>query len=95
MWSIALYGAESWTFWKAEQKYLESFEMWCWRRKEISWSNHMRNKEVSHRVKEERNILHTTKRRKANRIGNNLHMNCLLNSVIEGKMGGRIEVSIQ
>jgi hypothetical protein len=32
IWSIALYGAETWTLWKANQKYLEGFEMWCWRR---------------------------------------------------------------
>jgi len=32
IWSIALYGAESWTFRKVGHKYLESFEMWCWRR---------------------------------------------------------------
>jgi hypothetical protein len=31
-----LYGAESWTLRKVDQKYLESFEMWCWRRMEIS-----------------------------------------------------------
>jgi len=29
------------------QKYLESFEMWCWRRMEnISWTDHVRNEEV-------------------------------------------------
>jgi hypothetical protein len=56
IWSIALYGAEMWTLWKVDQKYLESFEMWCWRRMEkISWTNCVRN-EVLHRVKEERNI---------------------------------------
>jgi hypothetical protein len=32
--SIALYGAETWTLRKVDQKYLESFEMWCWRRME-------------------------------------------------------------
>ena len=69
--------------------------MWCWRRKESSWSNQMRNKNVLHRVKEQRNILHTTKRRKANGIVDNVHLNCLLKSIIEGKMGGRIEVPIQ
>jgi hypothetical protein len=31
IWSIALYGAETWTLRKGDQKYLESFEMWCWR----------------------------------------------------------------
>jgi hypothetical protein len=30
IWSIALYGAETWTHRKMDQKYLESFEMWCW-----------------------------------------------------------------
>jgi hypothetical protein len=61
-WSIALYGAETWTLRKVDQKYLESFQMWCWRRMEkISWTDRVRNEEVLHRVKEERNILHTVK----------------------------------
>jgi hypothetical protein len=45
--------------------------------------------EVLHRVKEERNILHTIKRRKANWIGHILRRNCLLKHVIEGKLEGR------
>jgi hypothetical protein len=28
-WSIALYGAGTWTVWKVDLKYLERFEMWC------------------------------------------------------------------
>jgi hypothetical protein len=76
-----------------DQKYLESFEMWCWRRMEkISWTDRVRNEEVLHRVKE-RNILHTIKRRKANWIGHILHRNCLLKHAIEGKLEGRIEMT--
>jgi len=38
--SIALYGVETWTLWKVDEKYLGSFEVWCWRRmEEISWTN--------------------------------------------------------
>jgi hypothetical protein len=60
IWSIALYGVETWTLRKLDQKYLESFEMWCWRRMEkISWTDCVNNEAVLHRVKEERNILHT------------------------------------
>jgi hypothetical protein len=31
-WSTSLYGAKMWTL-KVDQKYMESFEMWCWRTK--------------------------------------------------------------
>jgi hypothetical protein len=34
IWSIALYGAETWTLRAADYKHLESFEMLCWRRME-------------------------------------------------------------
>jgi hypothetical protein len=39
VWSIALYGAETWTNRSVDQKYLGTFKMWCWRRMEnISWT---------------------------------------------------------
>jgi hypothetical protein len=56
----------------------------------VSWNDRVRNKEVLHRVKEERNILHTIKRRNANWIGHIVRRNCLLKHVIEGKLHGRI-----
>ena len=71
---------------------LESSEMWCWRRMEISWTDHVRN-EVLLRVNEQRNILHEIRKRKANWIGHILCRNCLLQQVIEGKMKGQIEVT--
>jgi hypothetical protein len=67
--SIALYGAEFWTLRAVDQKHLETFEMWCWRRMEkISWTDLVRN-EVILRVKEHRNILNEMSKRKANRLG--------------------------
>ena len=70
IWNMALYGAETWTLWAADKKYLESFEMWCWRRMEkICWTDRVRNEEVLPRFKEGRNIIHTIKIRKANWIG--------------------------
>ena len=52
IWSIALYGAETLTIRAVDQKHLESFEMWCWRRMEkISWTDHVRNEEVLLRAK--------------------------------------------
>jgi hypothetical protein len=92
IWSIALYGAETWTLQKVGQKDLESFKMWCWRRMDkISWMNNVRSEDVLPSAKEERNIIDTTKGRKANWIGHILHRNCCLKHIIEGKIEGRIE----
>jgi hypothetical protein len=67
IWNMALYGAETWALRAVDHKHLESFEMWCWRRMEkISWTEIVRNEEVLLRVKEQRNILHGTSKRKAN-----------------------------
>jgi hypothetical protein len=94
IWIIALYGAETWTLRKVDQKYPESFEMWCWRRMEkISWTDLVRNEEVLRRVKEERNILNTIKRSKSNWIGHILRRNCLLKHVIVGKLEGQTEMT--
>jgi hypothetical protein len=53
----------------------------------IDWTGYVRNEEVLHRVKEERNIVHKIKRRNGNWIGHILRRN-----VIEGKMEGRIQL---
>jgi len=50
--------------WKIDQKYLEMFEMWYWRRMEkIIWTDHVTNGEVLRKV-EERNILLTRRKKK-------------------------------
>jgi hypothetical protein len=90
---IASFGAETGTLRKVDQNYLGSFEMWCWRRMgKISWTDRVRNEEVWYRVKEERNILQTIERRKANWISHVLRRNCLLKHVNERKVQERIEV---
>ena len=83
-----MYGAETWKLQGVDQKYVGNFGMWCWRRMEkFSWTDCVRNG-----LREERNILHTIKRRKANWIGHVLCRNCPLKHVIEGKIEGRIEI---
>jgi len=52
-----------------------------------------RNEDVLLRVKEQRNILHEIRKRKANWISHVLRRNCLLQRVIEGKIKGGIEVT--
>ena len=94
IWSMALYGVESWMLRAADQKHLESFEMWCWRMMEkISWTDHVRNDEVLLRVNDQRNIQQEIRKRKANWIDHILRRNCLLKQVIEGKIKGEMEVA--
>ena len=89
IWSIALYGAETWDLRAVDQKHVESSEMSCWRRMEkISWTDHVRNEEVLLRVKEQRNILHEISKAKTNLIGDILRRNCLLQQVTEGNIKG-------
>jgi hypothetical protein len=74
----------------AEQKYLESFEMWTWSGGEGQLDRSCGNEELLRRLKEARNILRTIKRRKANWSGYILGKNCLIKHATEEKMEGRI-----
>jgi hypothetical protein len=53
----------------------------------------VRNEDVVLRDKEQRNILHEIRKRKANWIGHILRRNCLLQRVTEGKIQRGIEVT--
>jgi hypothetical protein len=71
------------------QKYLESVEMWRWIGIEkMRWVDHVRNEEILHRVKEDRNIIHTIDS-KGNWFGHILCRNCLLQHLKEGMIQGR------
>jgi len=77
IWSIALYGTETWTLRRVDKKCLESVKMWCWWRMEKTISKDSERNEVIYRVKEEGN---------ANWIGHILLGNCFLKHIIEGKI---------
>ena len=59
----------------------------------ISWTDRVRNGEILHRVKDERNDLHTKNGRKTNFIGHILVRNCLLKHFSVGKIEARVEVT--
>ena len=87
VWSIALYGSETWILRKLEWNYLECFEMWCWWRTEkIKWSEKVTNEHVLDRIRENRTLLNNILRRKVNWIHHILRINCLLHDTIEGQM---------
>ena len=59
----------------------------------ISWTDHVRNEDVLLIVKEQMNILHEIRKRKANWIGHILGRNSLLQRVTEGKVQRGREVT--
>jgi hypothetical protein len=60
----------------------------CSRLEKIRWTYRLQNEEALHTIKEERNILRTIKRMKANWLGHILSRNCLLKCVTEEKIQG-------
>ena len=55
----------------------------------ISWTAHVSNEEVLSLVNEQRCLVHVVKQRQANWIGHVLRHDCLLKTVLEGKMEGK------
>ena len=49
--TVVMYGCESWTIKKAEHRKIDAFELWCWRRLlRVSWtarSNHSILEEIN------------------------------------------------
>ena len=59
-WSFAFYVAETWILRTVDQKYLDSSEMWCWRRMAKNRRiDHVKNEEVLN-SQGEKNIVHHT-----------------------------------
>jgi len=53
IWSVALCGSETWTLGKNEERVVNAFETWSWRRMlKIKWTDRITNVEVFQRAKE-------------------------------------------
>ena len=54
VWRVVLYGTETYTLRQNEEKQLEAFEMWVWRRMErVKWTDKIKNAFVLERVEKE------------------------------------------
>lgn len=90
--SVLLYGVEGWTLTKKLSSKLEAFEMWVYRRiLKISWTERVRNTEVSERIGKQAEILHKVKTRKlqyfAHVMRNEKYR--ILQLVMQGKIVGK------
>jgi len=72
VWSIALYGSETWTLQKSDIKRIEGFEIeiWIWRRMlKVSWSEHKKNDEVLRTVETRRELMDALRTRQKRWLG--------------------------
>lgn len=94
IYSILLYGVESWTLGIKTMRRLEAFEMWSYRRLlKISWTEHISNEIVLQRMGKDRKLLGKIKRRKTGYLGhiyrgrNYEFLRLVMEGKIEGKRG--------
>lgn len=92
IWSILLYAVEVWTIKTTDEKKLEAFEMWIYRRiLKIPWTAHIPNQEVLRRMNLDRQLLNTVKARKIAYLGHIMRNDKykFLQTIIKGKIEGK------
>ena len=58
VWSVVLYGCETWTMRKEEKNRFNAFEMWVWRRMgKVSWMDKRTNEQVLRSMNEKRSLI--------------------------------------
>lgn len=93
--SVLLYGCESWTLDMSLEKKINAFEMYIYRRiLRISWTQRITNEEVLNRMRKQRELMLTIKERKTRYIGHIMRGEKyeLLRMIIEGKIQGKRSV---
>ena len=90
VWSVLLYGCESWTISKKSEKRLEAAEMWFWRRMmRISWTEKLSTDEVLSKVGMKRGLLNIARKKQWSFIGHELRRGGIEKNIIEAEMAGK------
>ena len=89
IWSVLLYGCETWTISRSMEKRLEAAEMWMWRRVlNVSWTERVRNERILERMGTERELLTTIRRRQLQFLGHVLRLEGLEHLCLTGRIEG-------
>ena len=90
VWSVAVYGSETWTLQKEDIRRLEAFEICIWRRMmKVPWTEHKTNEEILKMVETERKIMDTVRSRQKRWLGHILRHDSLLRITLEGQIQGK------
>ena len=90
VWSVLLYGCETWTISRQMEQRLEALEMWCWRRLlKITWAQMISNEEVLRRMGLGRELLMHVRGRQMRFLGHVMRSEELENLSLTGRVPGR------
>ena len=90
VWSILLYGCESWTITTETRKRLEAAEMWFFRRMlRISWTEKRTNESILEETNQERSLINTIRKRQLKFLGHICRHRGLEFLSLTGKIEGK------
>jgi len=90
VWSVLLYGCESWTFTAETRKNVEAAEMWFYRRiLRVSYMDRVTNDTVLERVHQKRQLLKIIEKRQMQFLGHSIRKGELEELSLSGKIPGR------
>ena len=93
IWSVALYACETWTVRKQEEKMIDAFEMWLWRRVlKVKWTEKRTNEWVRRQagVQAQQGMLQEVRKRKIRKFGHwKRRGESVVLASIEGETQGR------
>ena len=90
IWSVLLYGCESWTLSAALTRNIDATEMWFYRRMlRVSYAAHETNISVLQRMGQERQLLRTIKERQTRFTGHIIRKGELEDLILAGKVQGK------
>ena len=89
--SVAMYGWESWTMRKAEYRRIDAFELWCWRRLlRVPWTSRSSNQPILKEINAEYSLEGLMLKLKLHYFGHLMQRPVSLKkSLILGKIEGR------
>ena len=101
VWSVLLYGAESWTLRKTDERRIQAAEMWCYRRLlRVSWMEKRTNDSILVELRVQRQLLARIKIRKLTYFGHTCRpsgcelVRDVMSCVVDGKKKrGRPKIS--
>ena len=90
VWSVLLYGCETWTMGKTDEMKIQAAEMWFYRRMlKVSWTQKRTNEEVLQMAGADREMIINIRRRQMTFLGHIMRREDIEALILSGKIEGK------